>query len=100
MPEIFTIEMFAGHENSKFLMHYGDSQTAELELVRVKDVGSSERQKQFSLRFLGPMDAPILQGVYRVEHDQLGALDLFLVPIARDDKGVQYEAIFNRVVEP
>ena len=99
MPEIFTIEMFEGHENSKFLMHYGDSQTAELELIKVTDVGSSERQKQFSLRFLGPMDAPILQGIYRVDHDKLGALDLFLVPIARDDKGVQYEAIFNRVVE-
>ena len=100
MPDIFTIEMFADHVNSKFLMHYGDSQTAELELIRVKDVGSSERQQQFSLLFLGPLEAPILQGIYKVDHDALGRLDLFLVPIARDDKGVQYEAIFNRVVEP
>jgi hypothetical protein len=98
MPDIFTIEMFEGHQNSKFRMHYGDSQTAELELVSVKDVGSSERQKQFSLRFLGPMDAPIAQGIYRVDHDKLGALDLFLVPIARDSSGVSYEAIFNRIV--
>lgn len=99
MPEIYTIEMFAGHENSRFLMHYGDSQTAELELVRVKDVGSSELQKQFSLQFLGPLDAPVVQGIYKVDHEALGALDLFLVPIGRDEKGVQYEAIFNRVVE-
>lgn len=99
MPEIFTIETFADHVNSKFRMHYGDSQTAELELIRVKDVGSSERQKQFSLQFLGPPEAPIMQGIYKVDHDALGALDLFLVPIARDDKGVQYEAIFNRVVD-
>jgi uncharacterized protein DUF6916 len=100
MQELFTIELFADHQNSKFLMHYGDSQTAELVLIRVKDVGSSERQKQFSLQFLGPLDAPIVQGIYKVDHDALGALDLFLVPIARDDKGVQYEAIFNRVIEP
>lgn len=99
MTDVFTIEIFEGHQNSKFLMHYGASQTAELELIRVKDVGSSERQKQFSLLFLGPLDAPILQGIYRVDHDALGPLDLFLVPIARDDKGVQYEAVFNRVVE-
>jgi len=99
MPEIFTIEMFEGHQNSKFQMHYDDSQTAELELVGVKDVGSSERQKQFALRFLGPMEAPILQGIYRLDHDTLGSLDLFLVPIARDNTGVTYEAIFNRVVE-
>jgi hypothetical protein len=100
MPETFTIEMFEGHQNSKFQMHYGDSQTAELELVRVTDVGSSERQKQFSLVFLGPLDAPIAQGIYRVDHDKLGALDLFLVPIARDNSGVSYEAIFNSVVVP
>ena len=99
MPEILTIEMFEGHQNSKFQMHYGDSQTADLELVGVKDVVSSERQKQFSLRFLGPMEAPILQGIYRLDHDTLGSLDLFLVPIARDNTGVSYEAIFNRMVE-
>src|SRR5438132_10339172 len=100
MPEFFTIEMFEGHRNSRFTMRYGDSQTAELELVSVKDVGSSERQKQFSLQFLGPVDAPISQGIFRIVHDKLGDLDLFLVPIGRDDNGVKYEAIFNRVVEP
>lgn len=99
MPETFTIEMFEGHLNTKFQMHYGDSQSAELQLVSVTDVGSSERQKQFSLHFQGPLEAPILQGIYRVEHEELGNLDLFLVPIARDDKGVRYEAIFNRAVE-
>ncbi len=100
MPETFTIEMFEGHQNSKFRMNYGDSQTAELELVSVTDVGSSERQKQFSLVFLGPLEAPISQGIYQVEHDKLGALDLFLVPIGRDNSGVRYEAIFNRVLVP
>lgn len=100
MPDIFDIEMFEGHQNSKFLMHYGDSQTAELELVKVTDVGSSERQKQFSLLFQGPSEAPVAQGIYRVDHDKLGDLDLFLVPIAKDDSGVRYEAIFNRMIVP
>jgi len=100
MPDIFDIEMFAGHENSKFLMHYGDSQTAELELIKVTDVGSSERQKQFSLLFQGPLEAPIAQGIYKVDHDKLGDLDLFLVPIAKDNSGVRYEAIFNRMIVP
>jgi hypothetical protein len=35
--------------------------------------------------------------MYRMEHDVLGALDLFLVPIARDEDGFQYEAVFNRL---
>jgi uncharacterized protein DUF6916 len=99
MTDVFTIEMFSGHENSKFLMHYGDSQTAELELISVKDVGSSPRQSQFSLVFKGPPDGPAAQNIFRLEHEKLGALDLFLVPIARDKDGFSYEAIFNRMIE-
>ena len=99
MPDIFTIDMFEGQLDTKFLMHYGDSQSAELQLIAVKDVGSSERQQQFSLLFLAPIEAPIRQAIYRVDHDKLGNLDLFLVPVARDTEGVHYEAIFNRFVE-
>ena len=99
MSEIFTIDTFSGHVGTKFLMLYGDSQTAELELMSVTDVGSSPRQSQFSLVFLGPHGAPIAQGIYRIEHENLGTLDLFLVPIGRDKSGVSYEAIFNRVFE-
>ena len=99
MTEVFTIDTFSGHVNTKFLMRYGDSQTAELELISVTDVGSSPRQEQFSLLFQAPTDAPLSQGIYRLEHDTLGDLDLFLVPIARDAAGVRYEAIFNRPVD-
>lgn len=99
MPDVLTIDMFEGELNTKFRMHYGDSQSAELQLISVNDVGSSERQKQFSLVFLAPYEAPISQAIYRVDHDKLGNLDLFLVPIGRDADGVRYEAIFNRVIE-
>lgn len=99
MTDVFTIDTFSGHLNTKFLMHYGDSRTAELELTSVSDVGSSPRQIQFSVVFHGPNDAPIAQGTYKIEHDKLGALELFLVPIGKDDTGVRYEAIFNRVLE-
>lgn len=99
MTDVFTIEMFSGHENSKFLMHYGDSQTVELELISVTDTGSSPRQAQFSLVFQGPPNGPAAQNIFRLDHQKLGALDLFLVPIGRNKDGFQYEAIFNRMVE-
>ncbi|MBV9880851.1 MAG: hypothetical protein JO180_10175 [Gemmatirosa sp.] len=35
------------------------------------------------------------QRIYRLEHDAIGALDLFLVPVARDAEGVHYEAVFG-----
>lgn len=99
MTEVFTIEMFSGQVGTKFRIHYGDSQTAELELISATDVGSSPRQAQFSLVFVGPQECPIAQAIYRVEHDELGALDLFLVPIGKDQRGVSYEAIFNRMIK-
>jgi hypothetical protein len=34
-----------------------------------------------------------------MEHDSIGDFELFLVPIARDDSGTYYEAVFNRLVE-
>jgi len=97
MTDVFTIDTFSGHVGSKFLMSYGDSQTAEVELLSVTDLGSSPRQMQFSLIFVGP--GPVAQGTYRLGHDALGALDLFLVPIGKDESGVRYEAVFNRVFE-
>lgn len=99
MTDVFKIEMFSAHENSRFLLHYGDAQTAELELIRVTDVGSGPRQAQFSLVFKGPPNGPAAQGIFRIEHEKLGALDLFLVPIGRDKEGLSYEAVFNRLLD-
>lgn len=35
------------------------------------------------------------QRIYTVAHPALGELDIFLVPVAQDEDGVQLEAIFN-----
>ena len=91
-----TMERFSVEVNTKFQMQYGDAQSAELELISVTDLGSSARQIQFSAIFLGPEQAPIKQGVYHVAHKTLGGMDLFLVPIAKDQDGIHYEAVFNR----
>jgi hypothetical protein len=96
MSQDFTLQMFSEQLNTKFRMHYAPSKTAEIELIKVRDLGSTPRHTQFSCIFLAPPDVPIFQSIYKVEHDRLGSLDLFLVPTGKDDTGVQYEAIFNR----
>ena len=79
----------------------GDATLAEvtLTLAEVRDLGSqpnAPRGDPFTLEFLGPR-APILaQQIHRLEHQQLGTLDIFLVPIAEDvSGGIRYEAVFN-----
>ena len=99
MPGYFALDQFTPEVDSKFLMHCGNGRTAELRLVSATDVGSSPRQVQFSLIFQGPPDAPRFQSIFRLEHETLGALDLFLVPIGINETGLQYEAIFNRIIK-
>ncbi len=51
----------------------------------------------FSLLFEGPPQRHP-QGSYRLRHDQLKEIELFLVPVGLIKRGgVQYEAVFNLV---
>ena len=89
---------FAENLNTRFRAILNDI-AFDLELIEVKDGRSTPRQEQFSLLFRAPQDAPVEQGMYRLEHDRLEAGELFLVPVSRDDKGVCYQAIFNRIID-
>jgi hypothetical protein len=88
---------FAAHLNSTFRFHH-EAAAIELELVEVSD-GSAGQHVNFSLLFRGPVQPVLAQRIYPVEHDSLGRFDLFIVPVKRDARGLQYEAVFNRVME-
>ncbi len=49
----------------------------------------------FSLTFLAKDPRVLPQRIYRIEHNDLGALEIFLVPSAKDAQGVTYTATFN-----
>lgn len=48
----------------------------------------------FRLEFTGDPRSTIEQGVYRLT-GAAAAFDVFIVPIARDDRATTFEAIFN-----
>jgi hypothetical protein len=83
--------------NSKFRINTDDTNVVEIELIEAADEESTPRQERFSLIFRGPLQPFLLQGTYRIEHDKLGTLDLFLVPIAKEEDGFHYQAVFNRL---
>jgi hypothetical protein len=58
-------------------------------------VDGDGRRTQFSLLFRGPHEPRLPQRIYRLEHATLGALEIFIVPVARDAAGMHYEAIFT-----
>lgn len=73
-----------------------------LQLIEAKHLSSGQnanskvkRSEPFALVFRGPQDIPLYQATYQLQHDQLGELPVFLVPIDQDEEGLYYEAIFN-----
>jgi len=97
MLETLTQASFSEQLNTKFRVHVADSNIVDIELTEVSPGRQTARQDQFSILFRGPADAFFLQGNYKIEHEKMGGFDLFLVPVAKDDKGFYYEAVFNRL---
>ena len=97
MPNL-TEQEFSRHLNSKFQLGLPD-RTLELELVEVKaympGVNEQAGMERFSVYFDGPPDHRLPQKLYHLEHAAMRDLDLFLVPVAGDEKKVRYEAVFN-----
>jgi len=58
------------------------------------DPDFADRQA-FSLIFRGPAEPVLVQSTRPVRNDGLGTLDIFLVPIGPDKKGMRYEAVFT-----
>jgi hypothetical protein len=93
-----TEQEFSKHVGSEFRIALGEREVT-LKLAEVKgympqstEQGGMER---FSVFFDGPANVRLPQQSYRLEHDKMGELDLFLVPISGDEKGFRYEAVFN-----
>jgi uncharacterized protein DUF6916 len=87
-----TADDFAALRGDRFRIVPGDVPDFEVELVEVAEIPREPGGRApFSLAFRGGPTPPLPQRIYRVEHDALGELDIFLVPIAAD----RYQAIFT-----
>ncbi|MCW5851463.1 MAG: hypothetical protein KIT87_15420 [Anaerolineae bacterium] len=97
MIEQWTRDVFAQHLHTPFQVHRPAAPTVTVELVHLTDAPSSPAVESFALLFRGPLSAFLGQGMFRFEHEQMGAADLFIVPVGRDQTGYYYEAVFNRL---
>lgn len=97
MPDgALTLAQFEPLVGSAFTLRLGEagSLTAQLIEARHGDWAPPGGRAPFSLTFEAPGPA-LPQRIYRLEHAQMGCLDIFLVPIARAATGLQYEAVFG-----
>ena len=100
--EWLTHDDFAGRVGDRFALSVPDGSSLAVELVEVTEsaelggVGpDGQVRHQFSLVFRGPPEPAMAQSIYQLDHEDLGELELFLVPIGPDADGMRYEAIFT-----
>ena len=90
------LESFSGRVGEKFRVRLDSGDEVDFELIEASGVGGDENKRPpFSLVFRVPEGAVPLQQVFRLEHDEMGALDLFLVPLAPHEGGARCEAVFT-----
>lgn len=98
MIQDLTLETFQPRVGEPFRIQASDQRSIHVELVQAAPLGAANatpRGQAFSLIFRAAGHDVLPQSIYRVEHDQLGAYDIFLVPIGPDAVGMRYEAIFT-----
>ena len=94
-----TKQQFLSALDSTFSVDAGNLPGFEMQLLRCDEIVSNEVQENFTLLFRAPSEAPPFQGIFRLTHDALGEMDVFLVPVKRDENGLYYEAVFNHLLE-
>jgi hypothetical protein len=94
--ESLTAADFSSCKQDPFRIRATPAEPFEAELIEVSEaVSGSPQRSAFSLVFRGGPSPPLPQRIYRVEHESLGALDLFLVPLGPDEVGQRYEVVFT-----
>jgi hypothetical protein len=78
-----------------FRVHVPGRRSLHVELVEARKLRGSN--DAFSLLFRGRR-TNVDGGTYRIDHRALGAFELFLNPVGRGVKGLELEAVINRIV--
>lgn len=97
MDDLLTHETFSRNMKTKFQVQIDETNYVDLELAQASELKVYPNQEEFSIVFVGPGEIFLGQGVRSFKHDQMGHFELFIVPIAQDEQGFHYEAVFNRV---
>jgi hypothetical protein len=102
MPEMkdLRLEHFTPCLKDTFRLDAGDAGSLDLRLTEAQELPSAKRAEEgerrgFTITFQGPKQVRLGQGIYPLEHPDVGRQEIFLVPIAEDADGRYYEAVFT-----
>lgn len=81
-----------------FLIHFSTDVVTQAQLEKVVDLPAHPnlQRRPFSILLQTTQNLQYYpQAIYTIEHSAWGSLQIFLVPVGRNEKGVQYEAVFS-----
>jgi hypothetical protein len=86
---------FAPLVGTHFRVGREGARARRLKLIEARE--SSSAGESFSLLFRGRKQAGDEAGTYRFEHPSLGGFELFASPVGRGVKGLDLEAVINKI---
>ncbi len=95
-----TYASFEPYLNQTFTLNLEGEEPVAFELIEVSHLGrepdeAENRRWSFALVFRGPESPVFEQQIFRLDHEEMGTLELFLVPLGPGKTGMQYEAVFT-----
>ena len=97
-PRPMSLEFFQQEVGGRFIISFTDASfelhLREAEALKYHDPQIHARHP-FSLLFVCADQRVLSQGTYAIDHERLGRLEIFIVPVGADANGVEYEAVFN-----
>jgi len=91
-------EDFEAHVGANFTLDEEPFPPLQLVLETAKLLpqrDSPASRPAFTLLFRCADPRILPQQIYRIAHQEMGSVSLFLVPVGQDEAGVKYESLFN-----
>ena len=87
---------FAGRLEQLFALTVGD-RDVDVVLVECTESNHPQGPNTYSLTFRTEAALPMDQGTYLLSGDGIAAMPIFLVPVARTERGLDLQAVFTTV---
>ncbi|MBI4751527.1 MAG: hypothetical protein HY774_23855 [Acidobacteria bacterium] len=94
MTNHLNLAQFREHLHTDFAVQISETQSINLKLNTIQVRQEKPTCEEFSLTFLGPLEYQLIQQTLHLSHPVMGELDIFIVPVSRDQNGISYEAVF------
>jgi hypothetical protein len=95
MPELSRFIPYIGEKFDVSSLRQGSLQIELVEAKALPGHAGEPHEDSFSLVFRAPNGCGLAQGSVALNHEKVGWVVLFLVPIGKDEDGRYFEAVFK-----